>query len=83
MTPEISLWRYYHHYHVLYIPIALLLLPFPRKKLFSTTAVMIKPKGIVAIIGTTGVGKSKLGVQLGKAINGEIVNVDSMQVNIL
>ncbi|CAJ0756903.1 9078_t:CDS:10, partial [Entrophospora sp. SA101] len=41
---------------------------------------MIKPKGIVAVIGTTGVGKSNLGVQLGKAINGEVVNVDSMQV---
>ncbi|CAG8673699.1 21506_t:CDS:10 [Cetraspora pellucida] len=38
------------------------------------------PKGVVAIVGTTGVGKSELGVQLAKALNGEVINGDSMQV---
>ncbi|GBB86451.1 hypothetical protein RclHR1_12890006 [Rhizophagus clarus] len=37
-------------------------------------------KGIVAIVGTTGVGKSDLGVQLAKTLQGEIINGDSMQV---
>ncbi|KAJ8331640.1 tRNA dimethylallyltransferase, mitochondrial [Batrachochytrium dendrobatidis] len=37
-------------------------------------------KCIVAVIGTTGVGKSKLAVQIAKAIGGQIVNADSMQV---
>jgi hypothetical protein len=37
-------------------------------------------KGIIAIIGTTGVGKSDLGVQLAKILQGEIINGDSMQV---
>ena len=35
---------------------------------------------ILAIVGTTGVGKTKLAVSLAKAFNGEIINVDSMQV---
>lgn len=38
-------------------------------------------KGIIAIVGTTGVGKSDLGVQLAKTLQGEIINGDSMQVN--
>jgi ABC-type transport system involved in cytochrome bd biosynthesis fused ATPase/permease subunit len=37
-------------------------------------------KGIIAIVGTTGVGKSDLSVQLAKALQGEIINGDSMQV---
>lgn len=40
-----------------------------------------KPKkDIIAIVGTTGVGKSKFSIELAKAINGEIINADSMQV---
>lgn len=35
---------------------------------------------IVAIIGPTGVGKTKLGVALAKAFCGEVVSVDSLQV---
>ncbi|RUP49113.1 Trit1 protein [Jimgerdemannia flammicorona] len=35
---------------------------------------------LVAIVGTTGVGKSQLGVELSKALNGEVINADSMQV---
>ncbi|RIB20509.1 IPP transferase-domain-containing protein [Gigaspora rosea] len=38
------------------------------------------PKGVIAIVGTTGVGKSELGVQLAKALHGEVINGDSMQV---
>lgn len=35
---------------------------------------------MIQIIGTTGVGKSQLGIELAKAIDGEIINSDSMQV---
>ncbi|KAK9471305.1 IPP transferase-domain-containing protein [Dipodascopsis tothii] len=36
-------------------------------------------KNLVAVIGTTGVGKSKLSVALAKALDGEIINADAMQ----
>lgn len=40
-----------------------------------------KPKSPIIIIGgTTGVGKTKLSIELAKALNGEIINADSMQV---
>ncbi|KAK9458916.1 IPP transferase-domain-containing protein [Lipomyces oligophaga] len=35
---------------------------------------------VIAIIGTTGVGKSKLSISLSKALNGQVINADSMQV---
>ena len=35
---------------------------------------------IIVIIGPTGVGKTKLSVELAKKVNGEIINADSMQV---
>ena len=34
---------------------------------------------IIVIAGPTGVGKTKLSVELGKLLNGEIINADSMQ----
>ncbi|KAJ3168066.1 hypothetical protein HDU87_001267 [Geranomyces variabilis] len=37
-------------------------------------------KPVFAVIGTTGVGKSQLGVELAHTINGEVINADSMQV---
>ena len=37
-----------------------------------------KDKIVLFILGTTGVGKSKLSLDLAKALNGEIVNADSM-----
>jgi adenylate isopentenyltransferase (cytokinin synthase) len=37
-------------------------------------------KSIIAIIGPTGVGKTKLGIALAKAINGEVISVDSLQI---
>ncbi|KAI8906809.1 tRNA isopentenyltransferase [Gorgonomyces haynaldii] len=37
-------------------------------------------KKIVCILGTTGVGKTKLSIQLAKLLNGEVINCDSMQV---
>lgn len=49
-------------------------------KVFSTFTHTMQ-KGIIAIVGTTGVGKSDLGVQLAKTLQGEIINGDSMQVN--
>ncbi|TPX66284.1 tRNA dimethylallyltransferase [Spizellomyces sp. 'palustris'] len=35
---------------------------------------------LLVVVGTTGVGKSQLGIELAKALNGEVVNADSMQV---
>lgn len=35
---------------------------------------------IIAIVGPTGVGKTKLSIELAKKINGEIINADSTQV---
>ena len=35
---------------------------------------------IISIIGPTGVGKSKFGIELAKLLNGEIINADSMQM---
>ena len=37
-------------------------------------------KKIIVITGPTGVGKTKLSIELAKKINGEIINADSMQV---
>ena len=37
-------------------------------------------KPLVAIIGTTGSGKSKLALHLASVLNGELVNADSMQI---
>ncbi|KAJ1861533.1 tRNA dimethylallyltransferase, mitochondrial, partial [Coemansia sp. RSA 989] len=37
-------------------------------------------KGVIAIVGTTGVGKSQLAIELARAINGEIINADALQM---
>ena len=37
-------------------------------------------KNIIVIIGPTGVGKTKLSIELAKLLDGEIINADSMQV---
>ncbi|KAK6461420.1 IPP transferase-domain-containing protein [Scheffersomyces coipomensis] len=43
--------------------------------------IMTEPKrNIISIVGTTGVGKSQFSIDLARAINGEIINADSMQV---
>ena len=39
-----------------------------------------KMKSVIQIVGTTGVGKSQLGIDLAKRFRGEIINSDSMQV---
>ncbi|KAG0197547.1 hypothetical protein BGX31_004838, partial [Mortierella sp. GBA43] len=36
--------------------------------------------GLMAVIGTTGVGKSNLSIQLAKELNGEVINADALQV---
>ena len=41
---------------------------------------MIAMKGIVALVGATATGKSRLALDLAKALEGEIVNADSRQV---
>ena len=35
---------------------------------------------LIVILGSTGVGKSKLGIEIGKVVKGEIISADSMQV---
>ena len=35
---------------------------------------------VVCVVGPTACGKTKLGVELAKALNGEVVSVDSMQI---
>ena len=35
---------------------------------------------VIVIVGPTGVGKTKLSVELAKKLNGEIINADSMQI---
>ena len=35
---------------------------------------------VIVIVGPTASGKSKLGIELAKRINGEIVSADSMQI---
>lgn len=39
----------------------------------------MKPK-IVAILGPTGVGKSKMGIEIAQEFNGEIISADSVQI---
>ncbi|TNV79078.1 hypothetical protein FGO68_gene8325 [Halteria grandinella] len=39
-----------------------------------------KPPVVLFVLGTTAVGKSKLALDLAEALNGEIVNADSMQI---
>ena len=41
---------------------------------------MNKKDNIVVIAGPTAVGKSALGIELAKKLNGEIVSADSMQI---
>ncbi len=41
---------------------------------------MKQEKKVILLAGPTGSGKSKLALQLGKSLNGEIINADSMQV---
>ena len=43
-------------------------------KMFSTH------KNIIVVVGTTGVGKTKLGVDLAKQFSGEVINCDVMQM---
>jgi tRNA dimethylallyltransferase len=35
---------------------------------------------VIYVLGTTGVGKSKVAIHLAQKFNGEIVNADSMQI---
>jgi tRNA dimethylallyltransferase len=44
----------------------------------ESTSEKLKP--VIFLLGTTGVGKSKLSLDLALRLNGEIVNADSMQI---
>lgn len=41
---------------------------------------MIKPKMLIAVSGCTGTGKTKLGIELAKKYDGEVISADSMQI---
>ena len=49
-------------------------------KYYKNLIMTIPKKPIISIVGTTGVGKSQFSIDLAEAINGEIINADSMQV---
>jgi uridine kinase len=36
---------------------------------------------IAAVVGSSGIGKSKLAVELCKALTGQVINADALQVN--
>ena len=38
------------------------------------------PKLLIAVLGATGAGKSKLALDIGEHVDGEIINADAMQV---
>ena len=40
----------------------------------------INAKPVIYVLGTTGVGKSKIAIDIALKVNGEIVNADSMQI---
>lgn len=53
-----------------------------RVQLWIRRLAMFQPaRSTIAVIGTTGVGKSQLGIELSKALHGEVINADSMQVS--
>ncbi|KAJ2740978.1 tRNA dimethylallyltransferase, mitochondrial [Coemansia sp. BCRC 34301] len=43
-------------------------------------ATTLLQKRLIAITGTTGVGKSQLAIDLARAVNGEVINADALQV---
>ena len=48
-------------------------------KCHGTAPVMMTNK-VVAVTGCTGTGKTKLGIELAKKFNGEVISADSMQL---
>lgn len=50
----------------------------PQNKI--STMIQQQKKKIIVIVGTTGVGKSDLSIEIAKRFNGECINADSMQV---
>ncbi|KAJ3109402.1 hypothetical protein HDU97_006647 [Phlyctochytrium planicorne] len=46
----------------------------------STKPMPTSEKMVLAVVGTTGVGKSNLSIELAKRFGGEVINADSMQV---
>ena len=39
-------------------------------------------KPLIVVLGATGAGKSKLAIDIGCRVNGEIINADAMQVKL-
>jgi tRNA dimethylallyltransferase len=53
--------------------------PFPRAILLNVSSAVAR-NPVIAIVGPTASGKSTLGIKLALALNGEIINCDSVQV---
>lgn len=51
-----------------------------QQRLHSTLPSAAMEPGVIAVIGTTGVGKSNLSIQLAKELDGEVINADALQV---
>lgn len=47
---------------------------------YSLFDAMAKKRLVIAVSGCTGTGKTKLGIELAKAYNGEVISADSMQI---
>lgn len=43
-------------------------------------AIMSAMRKIAAVVGSSGIGKSKLAVELCKALSGQVINADALQV---
>lgn len=56
---------------------------FKFKYIFCKMSNYTKLKPIVVVLGATGVGKSKLAIELATQFNGEVISADSMQVIIV
>lgn len=52
----------------------------PTLALFRTFSSMATKRPLVAVIGTTGAGKSRVAIDIALACNGEVINADAMQV---
>lgn len=49
-------------------------------KHFLTKMFCVNKNPLIVVLGATGAGKSKLGLEIAEKIGGEVINADSMQV---
>ena len=77
----IAAWLYSDETLIVLRPTLMFCSILRRRQIFARAMATIPyNKKVIAIVGTTGVGKSQLGVELAKALSTEVINADSMQV---